>query len=154
MPREGGDFAESTGKSEKAIQCTEYSALGEIERAEGEGFVRIRRCLGACVFIASFIIRVDVEELKRSKEKIAELTVQLSNVEVSGTPKSEILVNVVDFAFDKTKYTDQLRTESKRNQQLEKKLSELTSEHAQRMSTTETQIAELSEQIGTIEKQR
>ncbi len=53
-----------------------------------------------------------------------------------------------------TKHFEQLRNESKRNQQLEKKLSEITSEHAQRMSTNETHIAELSEQIGVIEKQR
>ncbi|UJR21891.1 hypothetical protein I4U23_024963 [Adineta vaga] len=77
---------------------------------------------------------IDIEELKRSKEKIVELTTKLNNLE--------------------TKYTEQLRTEFKRNEQLEKKLNESTTEQAQKMSTTETQIAELSEQIGIIEKQR
>ncbi|CAF0937729.1 unnamed protein product [Adineta ricciae] len=77
---------------------------------------------------------VHVEELKRSKEKIAELIGKLNNLE--------------------TKYTEQLRTESKRNELLEKKLNEASTEQAQKMSTTETQIAELSEQIGIIEKQR
>jgi hypothetical protein len=52
------------------------------------------------------------------------------------------------------KYSDQLRTESKRNQEFEKKSTEIRSEYDQRMATTETQIAELSEQIGLIEKQR
>jgi hypothetical protein len=49
---------------------------------------------------------------------------------------------------------EQLRAESKRNQQIEKKLSDITSENAQRMSTNETHMAELSEQIGVVEKQR
>ncbi|CAF0818271.1 unnamed protein product [Adineta ricciae] len=77
---------------------------------------------------------VHAEELKYSKEKIVELTSKLNNLEA--------------------KYTEQLRTESKRNELLEKKLNEASTEQAQKMSTTETQIAELSEQIGIIEKQR
>lgn len=52
------------------------------------------------------------------------------------------------------KYSDQLRTESKRSQESEKKLSDLRTEHAQRMTETETHLAELSEQIGLIEKHR
>ena len=51
-------------------------------------------------------------------------------------------------------HVERLRSESKRNQQLEKKLVELTSENAQRLSSSETQMADLSEQIGVIEKQR
>ncbi|CAF1186790.1 unnamed protein product [Adineta steineri] len=77
---------------------------------------------------------VDVEELKRSKEKVVELTTKIQDLEA--------------------KYTEQLRVESKRNQQLEKKLTDNTTEYAQRTSTNETHIAELSEQIGVIEKQR
>lgn len=52
------------------------------------------------------------------------------------------------------KYSDQLRTESKRSQELEKKFADIRGEQAQRTTTTETNIAELSEQIGLIEKQR
>ncbi|CAF1482252.1 unnamed protein product, partial [Adineta steineri] len=77
---------------------------------------------------------IDVEELKRSKEKVVELTTKIKDLEA--------------------KYTEQLRVESKRNQQLEKKLTDNTTEYAQRTSTNETHIAELSEQIGVIEKQR
>lgn len=52
------------------------------------------------------------------------------------------------------KYSDQLRTESKRSQESEQKLADLRSEHGQKLTMTETHIAELSEQIGSIEKQR
>jgi hypothetical protein len=52
------------------------------------------------------------------------------------------------------KYSDQLRSESKHHQELEKKSAEIRNEHDQRMTTNETRIAELSEQIGLIEKQR
>ena len=52
------------------------------------------------------------------------------------------------------KYADQLRTESKRHQELEKKSAETRTEHDQRMTNNETQIADLSDQIGLIEKQR
>lgn len=54
----------------------------------------------------------------------------------------------------KIEHVEQLRAESRRNQQLEKKLIDITNENAQRLSTSETHIAELSEQIGLIEKQR
>jgi hypothetical protein len=52
------------------------------------------------------------------------------------------------------KYSDQLRIESKRNQEFEKKSAEIRNEHDQRTAANETHIAELSEQIGLIEKQR
>ncbi|CAF3690365.1 unnamed protein product [Rotaria sp. Silwood1] len=77
---------------------------------------------------------VDVEELKRSKETILQLTSKIKDME--------------------TKHVDQLRVESKRNQQLEKKLADIINENAQKMSTNETHFADLSEQIGLIEKQR
>ena len=51
-------------------------------------------------------------------------------------------------------HVEQLRLESTRNQQLEKRLAEMANENAQRVAGTETHIAELSEQIGLIEKQR
>ncbi|CAF1008332.1 unnamed protein product [Rotaria sordida] len=77
---------------------------------------------------------IDLEELKRSKENIVQLTSKIKDMEI--------------------KHVEQLRVESKRNQQLEKKLIDITSENAQKISTSETHIAELSDQIGVIEKQR
>ncbi|CAF2876500.1 unnamed protein product [Rotaria sp. Silwood2] len=77
---------------------------------------------------------IDFEELKRSKENIVQLTSKIKDMEI--------------------KHVEQLRVESKRNQQLEKKLADIISENGQKMSTNETHIAELSEQIGLIEKQR
>ncbi|CAF3149855.1 unnamed protein product [Rotaria socialis] len=77
---------------------------------------------------------IDLEELKRLKENIVQLTSKTKDMEI--------------------KHAEQLQVESKRNQQLEKKLADTLSENAQRMSTNEIHIAELSEQIGLIEKQR
>ncbi|CAF4143814.1 unnamed protein product [Rotaria magnacalcarata] len=77
---------------------------------------------------------IDLEELKRLKENIVQFTSKIKDMEI--------------------KHAEQLQVESKRNQQLEKKLADTLSESAQRMSTNEIHTAELSEQIGIIEKQR
>lgn len=51
-------------------------------------------------------------------------------------------------------HAERLRLESKRNEELEKKILQINADHAQRMSENETQLADLAEQIGQIEKQR
>ncbi|CAF0807644.1 unnamed protein product [Didymodactylos carnosus] len=76
----------------------------------------------------------DIEDMKRSKEKINELQIQLKDLE--------------------TKYNDELRTASKQNQYIEKKMNSLINENEVKVAKLETHIAELSDQIGAIEKQR